>query len=149
MFNVNFRCIFMIRLMIWTYTGTEAQVVTLSPTSPTVTQYSPLTLTCETQSTNTEYIIWITEADGNAKFKSTGNKKAVSWYHHSDIISRRRPYQREREYPNDTAVPNIGRDTGCQGQLVYPKVRTGARRNVAFHEHVPRGGRPQRDVEHT
>ncbi|WAR06307.1 LOW QUALITY PROTEIN: hypothetical protein MAR_021676 [Mya arenaria] len=38
--------------------GAEAQVVTLSPTSPTMTQYSPLTFTCETQSTNTGYVIW-------------------------------------------------------------------------------------------
>ncbi|XP_052803654.1 fasciclin-2-like [Mya arenaria] len=38
--------------------GAEAQVVTLSPTSPAVSEYSPLTFTCETQSTKTEHVIW-------------------------------------------------------------------------------------------
>ncbi|WAR06355.1 HMCN1-like protein, partial [Mya arenaria] len=34
------------------------QVVTLSPTSPTVVNHSPLVLTCETQSTNVEHVVW-------------------------------------------------------------------------------------------
>ncbi|WAR10659.1 CD22-like protein, partial [Mya arenaria] len=37
----------------------EAQVVMLSPTSPTVTEYSPLTLTCGTAFTGAENVTWI------------------------------------------------------------------------------------------
>ncbi|XP_052814537.1 nephrin-like [Mya arenaria] len=36
----------------------EAQVVMLSPTSPTVTEYSPLTLTCGTAFTGAENVTW-------------------------------------------------------------------------------------------
>ncbi|XP_052805789.1 uncharacterized protein LOC128235096 [Mya arenaria] len=58
MFFVNFIVIFIILIVDRINLGAEAQVVTLSPTSPTMTQYSPLTFTCETQSTNTGYVIW-------------------------------------------------------------------------------------------
>ncbi|WAR06370.1 hypothetical protein MAR_021739 [Mya arenaria] len=46
--------------------GTEAQEVTMSPTSPTVTQYNPLTLTCATQSTNVMYVVWSKRVGSNS-----------------------------------------------------------------------------------
>ncbi|XP_052805549.1 nephrin-like isoform X2 [Mya arenaria] len=38
----------------------------MSPTSPTVTQYNPLTLTCATQSTNVMYVVWSKRVGSNS-----------------------------------------------------------------------------------
>ncbi|XP_052805551.1 uncharacterized protein LOC128234941 [Mya arenaria] len=58
MVNVQFGVTVVIILVQRIHSGAEAQVVTLSPTSPTVVNHSPLVLTCETQSTNVEHVVW-------------------------------------------------------------------------------------------